>query len=71
MIAAGAQQMDRGIHRGLVNRIKKSTQRQRPTNMSTALDCKMICRRKIKEKRLNFKRKRATCLDLIFNLKLI
>ena len=62
--AAGAQHIERGIHNGLVNRMRNRTQRQSPTRMRIALDYKMIWSMKIREKRLNFSIKRAICLDL-------
>ena len=62
--AAGAQQIDRGIHNGLVSKTKKSTQRHSPRRIMMTLDCKNISSMKIMEKRLNLSRNLATCLSL-------
>jgi hypothetical protein len=55
MMAAGVQQMERGIQRGLVRRHRSRTQKQRKARRSTTLDCRRISRRKISEKRENFR----------------
>jgi len=47
MMAAGAQQMERGIQRGLVNTISMSTQKARPSSISKTLDCRKISRKNI------------------------
>ena len=55
-MAAGAQQIERVIHRGLVNIIKISTQNARPSSINITLDCKMISSWNIIEKSVNFSR---------------
>ena len=57
--AAGAQQIERGIHRGLVRSTRKRTQRQRPKRIKRTLDWRKSSKRKIREKRLNFRRNLA------------
>ena len=55
-MAAGAQHMESGIHRGLVNIIKINTQNASPSSISITLDCKKISNWNIIEKSVNFKR---------------
>lgn len=55
MMAAGAQQIERGIHRGLVNTMSMSTQKARPRSISMTLDCRKISRKKIMVKSMNFR----------------
>jgi hypothetical protein len=54
MMAAGAQQIDKGIQSGLVKMIKIKTQNARPKSIKITLDCKKISSWKIIEKRVNF-----------------
>ncbi len=56
--------MDRGIHNGLVNRTRKSTQRHRASKIIITLDYRKISKRKIRENRLNLRRNFAVCLSL-------
>lgn len=42
IMAAGAQQMDSGIHRGLVNIININTQNARPSSINITLDWRKI-----------------------------
>jgi len=64
MIAAGAQHIERGIHRGLVRRARNRTQRRRIARIRITLDWSRISSMKIREKRLNLSMNRATCLVL-------
>ena len=63
-MAAGAQQIDNGIHSGLVKIIKISTQKARPKSIKMTLDCKKISSWKIIEKRVNFSRNFRKDLNL-------
>jgi hypothetical protein len=56
IMAAGAQHIESGIHKGLVNIIKINTQKARPISISITLDCKRISNWNIIEKRVNFRR---------------
>ena len=56
MMAAGAQHIESGIHRGLVNIIKINTQKARPSSIRITLDYKKISNWNIIEKSVNFRR---------------
>ena len=60
-MAAGAQHIESGIHRGLVSRNNKMTQKQSPARISTTLEWSNMSRRKISEKSKNFRRNFAIC----------
>ena len=70
MIAAGAQHIDSGIHRGLVIRQRKKNTMQRAISINTTLDYRIISSKKINENRENFKANFAICLALE-NIKII
>jgi hypothetical protein len=54
IIAAGAQQIDKGIQRGLVKIINIKTQKASPKSIKMTLDCRKISNWKIIENRVNF-----------------
>lgn len=60
IMAAGAQQMDRGIQRGLVNIIRIIAQKARPSKVSITLDCRKISSTNIIENSMNFRRNFAS-----------
>ena len=64
MTVAGAQQSANGIHRGLVNMIKVSTQKTNPTITYSKLDYKKISRKIIIENSENFNSNLADLLHL-------
>lgn len=65
IIAAGAQQIESGIQRGLVSRNSRRSQKQSPARISTTLDCRKISSMKIMENSKNFSKNLAPYLDLL------